>query len=218
MYTEVGRTRIRDAALRQFAVHGFKATTIRSVAAEADVSPALVQRHYGTKEGLREACDAHAIGTLLEQARRSMAGEAANPGFVPAMFQASRLSTAYLARALVEGSTAAAEWFDQGAALAEEFLTTNWPERFAAGSARTRDAAAAMAAMHGGPIVLHEHLSRWAGVDMLQPETASRLGAAIGDVYGVVGEYLAAGVGGQLNEAVQTAAEEGRTHEGAGDD
>lgn len=207
-----------DAALRQFAVHGFKATTIRSVAAEAGVSPALVQQHYGTKDGLREACDEHAIGTLLEQARRSMAGEAANPGFVPTMFETSRLSTGYLARALVEGSAAAATFFDEGAALTEEFLTATWPERFPAGSARTRDAAAVMAAMHGGTLVLHEHVSRRTGVDVLQSENTSRLGAAIGDVYAAMGEFLASGVGGQLTEAVQAVADEEQTLEGAGDD
>lgn len=196
------RARIREAALRQFGEHGFKSTTIRSVAKEAGVSPALVQRHYGTKDGLREACDAHAIGTLLEQARRGMKDDASGPGFLAGMFAASRTSVSYLARALVEGSPGAQAWFDQGAELAEEFLGQNWPDRFTAGSAKSRDTAAVMAAMHGGTLVLHEHLSRRLGVDILRSDEFARVAAAIGEVYQAVGEYLGSGQGAQLHAAV----------------
>lgn len=196
------RARIREAALRQFGEHGFKSTTIRSVAEEAGVSPALVQRHYGSKDGLREACDTHAIGTLLDQARRGMKGEAGSSGLLAGMFAASRTSMSYLARALTEGVPAAQDWFDEGAALAEEFLSENWPDRFAVDSAKTRDTAAVMAAMHGGTLVLHEHLSRRMGVDTLQSDEFARVAAAIGEVYEVVGDYLSSGVGAQLRAAV----------------
>lgn len=48
--------RIRDAAIAQFGEHGF-ATGVRAIATAAGVSPGLVIHHFGSKEGLRKACD-----------------------------------------------------------------------------------------------------------------------------------------------------------------
>lgn len=48
--------RIRDAAIEQFAQHGF-AVGLRSIAEAAGVSAALVIHHFGSKDGLRKACD-----------------------------------------------------------------------------------------------------------------------------------------------------------------
>src|SRR4051794_18321997 len=49
--------RIRNAALDLFATRGPARTSIRDVARAAGVSPGLVQHHFGTKAGLREAVD-----------------------------------------------------------------------------------------------------------------------------------------------------------------
>jgi len=46
------REAIAQAALDQFAARGFERTTIRSVAAAADVDPALVMHYFGSKRGL----------------------------------------------------------------------------------------------------------------------------------------------------------------------
>jgi AcrR family transcriptional regulator len=48
--------RIRDAAIEQWGEHGFH-VGLRSVAESAGVSAALVIHHFGSKEGLRKACD-----------------------------------------------------------------------------------------------------------------------------------------------------------------
>ena len=45
-------TTILDAAREQFAEAGFERTTIRGIAAQAGVDPALVMQYYGNKEGL----------------------------------------------------------------------------------------------------------------------------------------------------------------------
>lgn len=50
--------RIRDAAIEQFGRHGFR-VGVRTIAESAGVSPALVIHHFGSKEGLRKACDDH---------------------------------------------------------------------------------------------------------------------------------------------------------------
>jgi AcrR family transcriptional regulator len=46
------REAIAAAAARQFAENGYDRTSLRSVAAEAGVDPALVARFFGTKQGL----------------------------------------------------------------------------------------------------------------------------------------------------------------------
>ena len=48
--------RIRDAAIEQFGEHGF-GVGLRTIAEGAGVSAALVIHHFGSKEGLRKACD-----------------------------------------------------------------------------------------------------------------------------------------------------------------
>jgi len=48
--------RIRDAAVEQFGEHGFD-VGLRVIAKAAGVSAALVIHHFGSKEGLRKACD-----------------------------------------------------------------------------------------------------------------------------------------------------------------
>ncbi|QIV83449.1 TetR/AcrR family transcriptional regulator [Mycolicibacterium frederiksbergense] len=56
--------RIRDAAIRQFGEHGFS-TGVRAIATAAGVSAGLVIHHFGSKDGLRKACDDH----IAEQIR-----------------------------------------------------------------------------------------------------------------------------------------------------
>ncbi|GAB7068924.1 TetR/AcrR family transcriptional regulator [Mycobacterium hodleri] len=48
--------RIRDAAVEQFGEHGFD-VGLRVIAKAAGVSAALVIHHFGSKDGLRKACD-----------------------------------------------------------------------------------------------------------------------------------------------------------------
>ncbi|GAA2181254.1 TetR/AcrR family transcriptional regulator [Brooklawnia cerclae] len=55
------QARIRIAALELFGRQGFDRTTIRQVASRAGVSPGLVIHHFGSKDGLREACDTYVM-------------------------------------------------------------------------------------------------------------------------------------------------------------
>jgi AcrR family transcriptional regulator len=65
--------RIRDAAIDQFGEHGF-GVGLRSIAEAAGVSAALVIHHFGSKDGLRKACDdfvAEAIRSSKSESMRS---------------------------------------------------------------------------------------------------------------------------------------------------
>jgi AcrR family transcriptional regulator len=69
--------RIRDAAIEQFGEHGF-GVGLRSIAEAAGVSAALVIHHFGSKDGLRKACDNY----IAEEIRsdKSEAMRAKEPG------------------------------------------------------------------------------------------------------------------------------------------
>src|SRR5258708_26847201 len=60
--------RIRDAAIEQFGQHGF-GVGLRTIAEAAGVSAALVIHHFGSKDGLRKACDDY----IAEEIRSSKA-------------------------------------------------------------------------------------------------------------------------------------------------
>src|SRR6187401_3364537 len=44
------------AARRRFATEGYRATTVRHIAADVGVNVALINRYFDSKEGLFEAC------------------------------------------------------------------------------------------------------------------------------------------------------------------
>jgi AcrR family transcriptional regulator len=67
------RARIRDAAVHTFGTAGFDAP-VRAVAAAAGVSPALVIHHFGSKDGLRAACDEHVLRVIREAETDAFAG------------------------------------------------------------------------------------------------------------------------------------------------
>ena len=65
------RAKIRDAAIAYFGSHGFQRTTVRAVAQRAGVSAGLVIHHFGSKDGLREACDSHITALIDDQAAQA---------------------------------------------------------------------------------------------------------------------------------------------------
>ena len=63
------RARIRNAAIAHFAREGFQKANLRAIAAAAGVSEALIFHHFGSKNGLRAACDDYVLNVLIERAR-----------------------------------------------------------------------------------------------------------------------------------------------------
>jgi len=63
--------RIRDAAIELFGRDGF-AVSVRAIATAAGVSPGLVIHHFGSKDGLRKACDDFVTETVYESKSESI--------------------------------------------------------------------------------------------------------------------------------------------------
>lgn len=59
------RARILEAALRRFAADGLSAP-LRTIAADAGVSPGLIIHHFGSADQLRTACDQKVLESTVE--------------------------------------------------------------------------------------------------------------------------------------------------------
>lgn len=95
--------RIRDAAIELFGRDGF-AVGVRAIATAAGVSPGLVIHHFGSKDGLRKACDDFITETI--RARKSDAIQSSDP--VSWLTQVSEIDEyaplmAYLVRSMQNG-------------------------------------------------------------------------------------------------------------------
>ena len=109
--------RIRNAALELFAARGVTATTIREVARAAGVSPGLVQHHFGTKDGLREAVDefvvADAVWTVTDLPGTLEERGAEFAARMGAVVRDRPAAVRYLARAASEGSELGLRAFEE---------------------------------------------------------------------------------------------------------
>jgi AcrR family transcriptional regulator len=174
------RARIRDAAMRLFADHGGKATTIRAVAEQAGVAPGLVSHHFGSKQGLRDACDDYVLEYLRQIIKQGVGEQGvAEPAYLDTVYQGAADVLRYVARALVDDSAAAATLFDNFVALTEEYLATL---HGGASQSDLRTQAAVLVAMRLGVWVLHPHLLRVLDAETLTPQLMARLSAAVLDV------------------------------------
>lgn len=162
------RARIRDAAVARFGADGFTATSVRAVAADAGVSAALVIHHFGSKDGLRAACDAHVLETIREGKLATMAG---GPG-LDTLAALRRLDDAtpvlrYLARVLVEPSPRVAALVDELVEDAVGYTAEGERSGLLRPSRDPRARAAVMTVWSLGALVLHEHVARLLGADLL---------------------------------------------------
>jgi AcrR family transcriptional regulator len=116
------RARIRDAAVRLIAADGF-GVPVRTIAAEAGVSPALVIHHFGSKEALRAECDEHVLEVIREAKTDAFAG--AGPRDLLAELAAVEEYApvvGYLVQALMVGGALAEAFLDHLVADAEKYV------------------------------------------------------------------------------------------------
>ncbi len=170
------KARIRDAALARFPEDGFGATTIRAIAADAGVSPGLVLHHFGSKDGVREACDEYVVSMFRETKLAAMEeGNMFNPSFAASSYQLAAPMLRYFGWALARGHSAADDLFDE---MLKEGIELS---RIAIESGMIRDSpdlerrTAVQMAMQLGMTVMHAHLKRNLGVDMLTAEGIATL-------------------------------------------
>ncbi|MQA85045.1 MAG: TetR family transcriptional regulator [Streptosporangiales bacterium] len=207
-WTDPGpRARIRDAALRQFAAHGFKGATVRGIAQQAGVSPGLVQHHFPSKQALRDECDAYVFAVLRDVKDRGIGSGAVTDGaFMADTHQAVTPLVPYIAMAMVSDAPTASRWFDDLAALYRGVLTSG---ELGPALPESEDVPAIVAvhtAMQLGLAILARHVYRRLGTDERDPSTVARIGRArlFLAAERLIDEELEARIGAGLDRYEQT--------------
>lgn len=114
--------RIRDAAIDRFGRDGFT-VGLRAIAEDAAVSPGLVVHYFGSKQGLRRACDERVREVIVTE-KRAAATDGTAAGLLAQLADAERFAPVvlYVVRSLREGGDLAAELFEDMVADAVRYL------------------------------------------------------------------------------------------------
>lgn len=167
------RARIRDAAIELFADKGIEGATIRDIAQQADVSSGLLRHHFGSKEGLRDACDEWALNELTKISGQFTAFSSLD-GFTPRV----RLLQRYIIRSILDGSPAGNAIFDRMLEYGEQWLATTDLE-----VADPRAFVAMLSVMKMSMFTMDDLMSRALGEDVTEPKAWARMMRASLDVF-----------------------------------
>lgn len=150
-----GRERILREAMRLFGENGVSGSSVRAVAAAADVSPATVMHHFGTKQGLRHAVDDRLLEgyrDLLTAAARALLAEGPAPD--PSALMADPVARGYLRRALLDGGPEPTALLTAVVAVVRDNLATLADQGRTPVGADLDYAAVQVVALLLGPVVL----------------------------------------------------------------
>jgi AcrR family transcriptional regulator len=188
------RATIRNAALRLFADRGPDAVTVREIATQAGVSPALILHHFGSKDGLRTEVDAFAAQAFdaifeampADELVEFLADGAASGSLAEAFargFPHGSPLPAYLGRLLLTHDPAGAALFGRWYAMTERLLGA----MVAAGAARPSEDPSVRAAFFLvndlALILLRTQIATVIGIDPLTPGGIERWGREASIVY-----------------------------------
>lgn len=181
------RARIRDAALGRFATEGFAGTSVRSVAADADVSPALVLHYFGSKDGLRSACDdfllVHIMGSEVPAAGADEAELQRSVQRAMSDLTENRLLFSYLGRMLIDGGTAAERLFDRLVEVTRTTLRHGVDDGTIRSFEDPEVLAVVLTAQGLAQLVLGTHVARALGSRELDTPTIGRMALPLLELY-----------------------------------
>lgn len=171
--------RIRDAAIDIFGRRGFEAASVREIAEQAGVSPALVIHHYGSKEKLRQHCD----DFVIDEGMRLDSGLDLDDDVAMAdlirQYPPHHPWLVYVSRNILDGGPAGVALWDR--LVAEVIGATksrNLPIGLRAGVDQ-QAAAALLTAVGMAPLAFQTHLARSLGADQLDGEAYQRIMATL---------------------------------------
>ena len=186
-----GRAVIRNAALRLFADQGPDAVSVRQIAEEAGVSPALVLHHYGSKAGLREEVDRYAaaqLDALMEDVDEigEVLTTGSNASIAELLAQAlpadSPLPT-YLRRLLLSGDPAGRALFRRWYEVSRHLLGQLVDAGFASPTADLEVRAAFMLSADLILLLLRDPLTEVLGFDPMSGDGLARWAAEVTRIY-----------------------------------
>jgi len=169
------RAAIIDAAVARFAQDGF-ATSLRTIAADAGVSAALIVHHFGSKEGLRAAVDDNVLAIADDKVRLlEEQGAGAAAAMIVTLLQDGHVPR-YVARVLVDGG-------DAGIRLFASFVDVTEKSLLELNLAEPRMTAALLVTHSLGALVMAEHVRAATGDDLFSATGLPRFAAAAVAIY-----------------------------------
>lgn len=169
------RARIRDAAISAFARDGFDATSMRTIAADAGVSAALIVHHFGDKAALRTACDDYVLAVFLDDKHHLI--DAPTGGRIrAALHDAERYGpfVDYLARMLSDRTPASDRLFDAVTELTRKVLGEQREAGLLVEMSDPEMTAILVTLMGLAPVMLRSQFARATGADRLDPAGIAR--------------------------------------------
>lgn len=178
------KERLIDIATKAFSESGFATTSLRSIAKLAEVSPALLVHHFGSRDGLIEQCVMRGLGLWVAEKQ----------GFVDVS-----LSTAlaqwqgaidkhgpklqFFRQVLLSGGPAADMLFRRMVQEAEIMIRTEQAKGTMRKTENVSDLALIMT-LHGlGPLVLQDQVNSYLGGSFYDPVLGARLAGANLEIY-----------------------------------
>lgn len=173
------RARIREAAIALFAERGIGGATIRDIAEAAGVSSGLLRHHFGSKEGLRDACDDYVMAELARIRAPYLDGTGyGEQGLLDAIQAAPLVLQTYVVRSTMDGSPTGTKMFERMVDEGERWLVTA-PVK----STDPRAYAAVLVALKMGMYLLREQISSAIGVDTRTPAGQARMFRAAVEIF-----------------------------------
>jgi AcrR family transcriptional regulator len=167
------RARIRDAAMTLFAERGIGATTVRDIAQAAGVSSGLLRHHFGSKEGLRDACDEWAMSELT-----SIGLTFTDSGMLDRVDPSVMRLQRFLLRSMMDGSPAALSMFDRMIDYGERWLATTELE-----VSDPRAYLAVLSAMKSSTFLMRDQISHVLGQSVDEPAGWARVLTASVEIF-----------------------------------
>lgn len=150
--------RIRDAAIELFGRDGF-GVSVRAIATTAGVSPGLVIHHFGSKDGLRKACDDYVAEAVY--ASKSASIQTSDPAtWLAQMAEIEEYAPlmAYLVRSLQSGGELAKKLWRNMIDNVERYMQEGVEAGTVKPSADPRARARFLAMANGGSFLLYLQL------------------------------------------------------------
>ena len=159
------RARIRDAAIDLFAERGIGPATVRDIAQRAGVSSGLLRHHFGSKEGLRDACDEYALARLAAVREQMLRGGGlGDDTFMAAIRPEAMRLQSYLVRSMMDGSAGGEAMFMRMVEAGEDWLAGTDLQ-----TADPRAYSAVLVAMQMGMFLMNDQIAKAIGVEIGGP-------------------------------------------------
>ena len=175
-----------EAAVNVLAREGFAAASLRMIAIEAGVSPALLVHHFGSRQGLIEQTINKTLGEWLETKDDLTAiGLTEALRQWPQVAEDGQTKLQFFRQLMIAGGKPAQHLFERMAAEAkvrlEQFAQLGFTEKLS----DIESASVLMASYALAPLIMGDQIKKVLGGDFFDPEVSQKLAQASVELFGL---------------------------------